>query len=94
MYFNNMTLNIITMGGLVLAIGRIVDDSVVVLENIYRHLEEGEPIREAAINATGELAMAITAVTLTTMCVFFPIIFVGGMVSTIFTPMSLVVMFG
>ncbi len=94
MYFGDMTLNIITMGGLVLAIGRIVDDSVVVLENIYRHVEEGEPVIDAAIGATGELAMAIVAVTLTTMCVFFPIIFVGGMVSTLFTPMSLVVMFG
>ncbi|MGC9319215.1 MAG: efflux RND transporter permease subunit [Armatimonadota bacterium] len=94
MFFNNMTLNIITMGGLVLAIGRIVDDSVVVLENIYRHIEEGEPVLEAAITGTEELWVAIAAVTFTTMCVFFPIIFVGGMVSTIFTPMSLVVMLG
>ncbi len=94
MYFNDMTLNLITMGGLVLAIGRIVDDSVVVLENIYRHLEEGEPVVEAAIGGTQELAMAIAAVTFTTMCVFLPIAFVGGLVSTIFTPMSLVVMFG
>lgn len=94
MFFNNMTLNIITMGGLVLAIGRIVDDSVVVLENIYRHIEDGEPVLEAAITGTEELWVAIAAVTFTTMCVFFPIIFVGGMVSTIFTPMSLVVMLG
>ncbi len=94
MYFNDMTLNIITMGGLVLAIGRIVDDSVVVLENIYRHVEAGEPVVEAAVSATGELAMAIVAVTVTTMCVFFPLMFVGGLVSTLFTPMALVVMFG
>lgn len=94
MYFNDMTLNLITMGGLVLAIGRIIDDSVVVLENIYRHLEEGEPVVEAAIGGTQELAMAIAAVTFTTMCVFLPLAFVGGLVSTIFTPMSLVVMFG
>ncbi len=94
MYFGDMTLNIITMGGLVLAIGRIVDDSVVVLENIYRHVEDGEPVVHAATRGTGELAMAIVAVTLTTMCVFFPIIFVGGMVSVLFTPMALVVMFG
>ncbi|MEA3403206.1 MAG: efflux RND transporter permease subunit [Armatimonadota bacterium] len=94
MFFNNMTLNIITMGGLVLAIGRIVDDSVVVLENIYRHIEEGEPVLEAAVTGTEELWGAIAAVTFTTMSVFFPLIFVGGMVSTIFTPMSLVVMLG
>jgi len=94
MYSGDMTLNIITMGGLVLAIGRIIDDSVVVLENIYRHVEAGEPVLDAAVNGTGELAMAIGAVTFATMCVFFPIIFVGGLVSTIFTPMALVVMFG
>jgi len=94
MYFQDMTLNIITMGGLVLAIGRIIDDSVVVLENIYRHTEEGEPAVAAAVGGTGELAMAIIAVTLATMCVFFPLLFVGGMVSTLFSPMSLVVMFG
>ncbi|MGD9496265.1 MAG: efflux RND transporter permease subunit [Armatimonadota bacterium] len=94
MYFGDLTLNIITMGGLVLAVGRIVDDSVVVLENIYRHIERGEPVLDAAINGTEELWMAIAAVTLTTMCVFFPLMFVGGVVSMLFTPMSLVVMFG
>jgi len=111
MYLNHMTLNIITMGGLVLAIGRIVDDSIVVLENIHRHMEEGEPILQAAIYihrhmeegepilpaaiaGTQEVAMAITAATFTTMAVFFPLIFAGGMVAELFTPMSLVVMFG
>jgi HAE1 family hydrophobic/amphiphilic exporter-1 len=94
MYFSDMTLNIVTMGGLVLAIGRLVDDSVVVLENIYRHVEEGEPVVDAAINGTGELSMAIFAVTLATMCVFFPVMYVGGLISTLFTPMSMVVIFG
>ncbi len=94
MYLNNMTLNMITMGGLVLAIGRMIDDSVVVLENIYRHMELGEEPDDAAINAVGELAMAITATTLTTLCVFIPLALVGGLVSTFFTPMALVVTFG
>ncbi|MFP3903312.1 MAG: efflux RND transporter permease subunit, partial [Armatimonadota bacterium] len=94
MYFGDMTLNIVTMGGLILAIGRIVDDSVVVLENIYRHTENGEPPVDAAISGTAELAMAITAVTLATMCVFVPLVFVGGMITQLFTSMALVVMFG
>jgi len=94
MYLNNMTLNMITMGGLVLAIGRMIDDSVVVLENIYRHMELGEEPDDAAVNAVGELAMAITATTLTTLCVFIPLALVGGLVSTFFTPMALVVTFG
>jgi len=94
MYFNNMTLNVITLGGLVLAIGRIVDDSIVVLENISRHAEEGESVYHAAVAGTQEVALAIAAATFTTMCVFFPLMFVGGMVSQIFTPMSLVVIFG
>jgi len=94
MYFADMTLNIVTMGGLVLAIGRIVDDSIVVLENIHRHIEEGEPVIKAAISATSEVAMACTAATIATMAVFFPLLFVGGMVSEIFSSMALVVMFG
>ena len=94
MYFADMTLNIVTMGGLVLAIGRIVDDSIVVLENIHRHIEEGEPVIKAAVSATSEVALAVTAATLATMAVFFPLLFIGGMVSEIFSPMALVVMFG
>jgi|LSQX01.3.fsa_nt_gb HAE1 family hydrophobic/amphiphilic exporter-1 len=94
MYFADMTLNIITMGGLVLAIGRIVDDSVVVLENIHRHIENGEPVLDAAINGTEELWAAIAAITFTTMVMFFPLMFVGGMISVLFSPMSLVVMLG
>lgn len=94
MFFADMTLNIITMGGLVLAIGRIVDDSVVVLENIYRHIENGEPVLDAAINGTEELWAAIAAITFTTMVMFFPLMFVGGMISVLFSPMSLVVMLG
>ncbi len=94
MYLNNMTLNMITMGGLVIAIGRLIDDSVVVLENIYRHMELGEPAEEAAVSAVGELATAIIATTLTMLCIFIPLALVGGLVSTFFTPMALVITFG
>ncbi len=94
MYLNNMTLNMITMGGLVIAIGRMIDDSVVVLENIYRHMELGEPAEEAAVSAVGELATAIMATTFTMLCIFVPLALVGGLVSTFFTPMALVITFG
>lgn len=95
MYFADMTLNIITMGGLVLAIGRMVDDSIVVLENIYRHItEEGESVTKAALSGTGEVASACMATTLATFAVFFPLLLVGGLVGEIFTSMALVVMFG
>ena len=94
MFAFDMTLNIITLAGLTLAIGRIVDDSIVVLECIHRHIEEGEKPFEAAINGAKEVGMAVTAATLTTICVFFPIIFVGGMVKELFTPLSLVVIIG
>lgn len=94
MYFADMTLNIVTMGGLVLAIGRMVDDSIVVLENIHRHIEEGEPVIRAALSATGEVALACTATTLATFAVFLPLLFAGGIVTELFTSMALVVMFG
>ena len=91
MRFNDMTLNVVTMGGLTLAIGRIVDDSIVVLENIFRHVEEGEAPVRAAVRGAGEVGVAIIAATLTTVCVFFPIALVGGLVGEIFTPMSITV---
>jgi HAE1 family hydrophobic/amphiphilic exporter-1 len=91
MRFSGMTLNLVTMGGLTLAIGRIVDDSIVVLENLYRHVERGESVWEAAVRGAGEVGVAITAATLTTICVFLPIAYVGGMVGQLFNSMSSVV---
>jgi len=88
MRFTNMTLNLITMGGLTLAIGRIVDDSIVVLENVFRHVEEGERPLRAAIQGAGEVGVAIMAATLTTICVFLPLGLVGGLVGVMFTPMA------
>lgn len=94
MYMSGMTLNMVTMGGLVLAIGRMIDDSVVVLENIVRHIEDGEPVMESAISGTRELAMAIGAATFTAMCVFIPLLLIGGFVGVIFSDMALIVVIG
>lgn len=94
MYLSGMTLNVITMGGLVLAIGRMIDDSVVVLENIVRHIEDGEPVMESAVSGTRELSMAIVAATFTAMCVFVPLLVVGGFVGVIFSDMAVIVVVG
>jgi HAE1 family hydrophobic/amphiphilic exporter-1 len=72
------TLNLITMGGLALGVGMMVDNSIVVIENIFRHLEEGKKPYEAALVGTSEVGMAITASTLTTIAVFFPMMFATG----------------
>lgn len=88
MRFTDMTLNLVTMGGLTLAIGRIVDDSIVVLENVYRHVEGGENPFVAAVRGAGEVGLAIMAATLTTVCVFLPLALVGGLVAQLFTPMA------
>ncbi|MBC7329804.1 efflux RND transporter permease subunit [bacterium] len=90
MFFSKTTLNIVTMGGLVIAIGRIIDDSIVALENIHRHIEMGEPPMKAAVEAMKEVAMPILAATFTTIAAFFPILFVGGMTQQLFSPMVLV----
>ena len=86
----NVTLNILTLGGLSVAIGRIVDDSIVVIENIYRRLQT-EEIRNVDIIkiATKEVSSAITSSTLTTVSVFIPIVFVGGLAGVMFKPFAL-----
>jgi hydrophobic/amphiphilic exporter-1 (mainly G- bacteria), HAE1 family len=78
MYFNHLTLNIMTLGGLALGAGRLVDDAIVVLENITRNKEEGMSLKEAAITGTGQVGGAITASTLTTIVVFLPIVYLRG----------------
>jgi HAE1 family hydrophobic/amphiphilic exporter-1 len=88
-----VTINIMTLGGLAVAVGRVVDDAIVVLENIYRHRGRGDPMREAVISGTREVASAITSSTLTTVAVFLPIGFVGGIVSQFFLPFALTVTF-
>ena len=88
-----VTINIMTLGGLAIAVGRVVDDAIVVLENIYRHRSKGDPMREACISGTREVASAITSSTLTTVAVFLPLGFVGGIVSQFFLPFALTVTF-
>jgi HAE1 family hydrophobic/amphiphilic exporter-1 len=78
MYFNHLSLNIMTLGGLALGAGRLVDDAIVVLENITRNREEGMSLSDAVINGTGQVGGAITASTLTTIVVFLPIVYLQG----------------
>mgnify|MGYP001508078259 FL=1 len=83
------TLNILTLGAMTVAIGRVVDDSIVVIENIKRHLSYGEEKVGAIIGAVKEVAGAITASTVATVAVFLPIALVGGMVGELFRPFAL-----
>ncbi|MHC2185180.1 HAE1 family hydrophobic/amphiphilic exporter-1 [Rathayibacter agropyri] len=85
------TLNILTLGALTIAIGRVVDDSIVVIENIKRHLDAGEERAATIVTAVREVAGAITASTITTVAVFLPISFVGGTTGELFRPFALTV---
>lgn len=85
------SLNMLTLGALTIAIGRVVDDSIVVIENIKRHLSYGEPKVQAILTGVKEVAGAITSSTLTTVAVFLPIALVGGMVGELFAPFALTV---
>lgn len=91
MYFSKVTLNIISMGGLALGVGMLVDNSIVVIENIYRMRSEGKSAWAAAVEGTKEVAGAITASTLTTVSVFVPILFTQGLTKQIFTDMGLTI---
>src|SRR5690606_37286558 len=87
----DVTMNIMTLSGLTVAIGRVVDDSIVVLENSYRYIQQGYRPLDAAIEATKEVAVAIFAATATTMAVFLPLGLVGGLISSFFLPFGLTV---
>lgn len=91
MYFSGVTLNIISLSGLALGIGMLVDNSIVVIENIYRLRGEGRSMREAAIEGAKEVAGAIMASTLTTICVFAPIVFTEGITRQLFVDMGLTI---
>ncbi|MGP8302371.1 efflux RND transporter permease subunit [Streptomyces inhibens] len=91
LWTGDLSLNMLTLGALTIAIGRVVDDSIVVLENIKRHLGYGEERREAILSAVREVSGAITSSTLTTVAVFLPIGVVGGMVGALFGSFSLTV---
>ncbi|MFF6998550.1 efflux RND transporter permease subunit [Streptomyces sp. NPDC008313] len=91
LWTRDLSLNMLTLGALTIAIGRVVDDSIVVLENIKRHLGYGEEREEAILKAVREVAGAVTASTLTTVAVFLPIGLTGGMVGSLFGSFSLTV---
>ncbi|MFY4720590.1 efflux RND transporter permease subunit [Streptomyces sp. LaBMicrA B280] len=91
LWTDGLSLNMLTLGALTIAIGRVVDDSIVVLENIKRHLGYGEERRSAIIEAVREVAGAVTSSTLTTVAVFLPIGLVGGMVGALFGSFSITV---
>ena len=91
MYFSGVTLNIISLSGLALGIGMLVDNSIVVIENIYRLRGEGYSVKEAAIEGSREVAGAIMASTLTTVCVFLPIVFTEGITRQLFVDMGLTI---
>jgi HAE1 family hydrophobic/amphiphilic exporter-1 len=93
MYFKSMTLNIITLGGLALGIGRLVDDSIVVLENIYRHREQGQDPVRASLEGSNQVSMAVLAATVTTIVVFLPVAYVSGIAGVLFRPMAYTVSF-
>ena len=93
MYLNDISLNIMSLGGIALAVGMLVDNSIVVLENIVRKKEHGEGILEAAQNGTTEVAGAVVAATLTTIAVFFPMVFISGVAGQLFRDQALTVTF-
>ncbi len=93
MYFNGLTINIMTLGGLALGAGMLIDNAIVVMENIYRNLESGLSPKEAAIKGTSEVAGAITSSTLTTIVVFLPIVYIQGAAGELFKEQAWTVSF-
>ena len=89
MYFSGVTINMISLSGLAVAVGMLVDNSVVVVENIYRLRAKGATIVQAAVSGAGQVLGAITSSTLTTVCVFLPIVFVEGLTKQLFTDLAL-----
>jgi CzcA family heavy metal efflux pump len=94
LYFTGQTLNIFTLGGLTLAMGRLVDDAIVVRENITRHLTiPGRSVLEAVVTATQEVGLPVLASTASTIAVFFPVVFLSGIAQRLFVPMALTIVF-
>ena len=91
MYFTGVTLNIVSLSGLALGVGMLVDNSIVVMENIYRLRGQGMPAAKAAVRGAGQVAAAIAASTLTTVCVFLPIVFTEGLTRQLFADMGLTI---
>lgn len=93
LYFTGQSLNVFTLGGLALGVGRLVDDSIVELENIHRHLETEPTRKQAVLKAAQEVAMPILVSTITTIVVFFPVLFLQGVARYLFIPLALTIGF-
>jgi hydrophobe/amphiphile efflux-1 (HAE1) family protein len=93
LFFTGQTLNVFTLGGLALGVGRLVDDSIVELENIHRHLASGQKRKQAVLLAAQEVAMPILVSTITTIVVFFPVLFMQGIARYLFLPLALTIAF-
>lgn len=93
MYFNGLTINIMTLGGLALGAGMLIDNAIVVMENIYRNLESGLSVKEAAVKGASEVSGAITSSTLTTIVVFLPIVYIQGAAGELFKEQAWTVSF-
>ncbi len=93
LYFSGQTLNVFTLGGLALGVGRLVDDSIVELENIHRHMALTTDRKKAVLDAAQEVAMPIFVSTVTTVIVFFPVLFLTGVAKNLFIPLALTITF-
>ncbi len=93
MYFSNLTINLLTLSAMAIAVGRLIDNSIVVTEVIYRRMKDGEGWREAAIGGAKEVAAPLTSATLATVAIFLPLVFVGGIVGELFIPFALTITF-
>ncbi|MDR2926739.1 MAG: efflux RND transporter permease subunit [Cytophagaceae bacterium] len=93
MYFSGLTINIMTLGGLALGAGMLIDNAIVAVENIFRHMRQGIPVREAVVEGIGDVGGALTASTITTIIVFLPVVFLYGASGELFKEQALTVAF-
>jgi len=93
MYFSGITINMLTLSAMAIAVGRLIDNSIVVSEVVYRRMKKGEGFMDASINGSREIAGPITASTLATVAIFIPLMFVGGIVGQLFVPFALTITF-
>src|SRR5712692_3044517 len=91
LYFTGHTINIMTLGGLALAVGTLVDNSIIVLENIHRHMEMGKSAKDAALDGAGEMALPMLVITVSVLIVYLPIVFFTGTIKFLFVPLALAV---
>jgi len=91
MRFTGITINILTLSAMVIAVGRVIDNSIVILEVVYRHLQQGENFMSAAMNGVKEVVTPITSATIATVIIFIPLVFVGGIVGEMFIPFALTI---